>query len=57
MKHTAIAIMLVVIEALVGLGALGGGIAILTGAFDQWLPIAWLQPDFCSKEEVDSQPR
>ena len=43
MKHTAIRIMLVVIEALVGLGALAGGIAILTGAFDQWLPLAWLQ--------------
>ena len=35
--------MLVIIEALVGLGALGGGIAILTGAFDPWLPLGWLQ--------------
>jgi hypothetical protein len=43
MKHKAIRIMLVVIEAIVGLGAIGGGIAILTGAFDQWLPLAWLQ--------------
>jgi hypothetical protein len=43
MKHKTIRIMLVVIEAIVGLGALGGGIAILTGAFDQWLPLAWLQ--------------
>ena len=43
MKHKAIRIMLVVIEALVGLGALAGGIAILTGVFDQWLPLAWLQ--------------
>jgi len=43
MKHKAIRITLTVIEAFVGLGALGGGIAILTGAFDQWLPLAWLQ--------------
>jgi hypothetical protein len=43
MKHKAIRIMLAVIEAIVGLGAIGGGIAILTGAFDQWLPLAWLQ--------------
>ena len=43
MKHKAMRIALVVIEALVGLGAIGGGIAILTGAFDQWLPLAWLQ--------------
>jgi hypothetical protein len=43
MKHKAIRIMLVVIEALVGLGALAGGIAILTGVFGQWLPTAWLQ--------------
>ena len=34
MKHKAILITLVVIEAIVGLGAIGGGIAILTGAFD-----------------------
>ena len=43
MKHKAILITLVVIEAIVGLGAIGGGIAILTGGFDQWLPLAWLQ--------------
>ena len=43
MKHKALRTMLVVIETLVGLGALAGGIAILTGAFDQWLPLAWLQ--------------
>jgi hypothetical protein len=43
MKHKAIRIALVIIEAFIGLGAIGGGIAILTGAFDQWLPIAWLQ--------------
>ena len=43
MKHKALRITLIVIEAIIGLGALGGGIAILTGAFDQWLPLAWLQ--------------
>src|SRR2546423_15646603 len=43
MKHKAIRIALIVIEAIIGLGALAGGIAILTGAFDQWLPLAWLQ--------------
>ena len=43
MKHKAIRIALIVIEAIIGLGALAGGIAILTGAFDQWLSLAWLQ--------------
>ena len=43
MKHKATRIALVVIEAIIGLGALAGGIAILTGVFDQWLPLAWLQ--------------
>ena len=43
MKHKAIRIALVVIEAIIGLGAIGGGIAILTGVFDQWLPLTWLQ--------------
>src|SRR5215472_18843948 len=43
MKHKAIRILLLVIEAIIGLGAIGGGIAILTGVFDQWLPLAWLQ--------------
>src|SRR6266567_7955120 len=38
-----IRIALVVIEAFIGLGAIGGGIAILTGAYDQWLPITWLR--------------
>lgn len=42
MKHTGIRIALAVIEAVVGLGAIGGGLAILTGAFDQWFSIAWL---------------
>ena len=43
MKHKALRITLIVIEAIIGLGALGGGITILTGAFDQWLALAWLQ--------------
>lgn len=43
MKHKAVRITLVIIEALIGLGAIGGGIAVLTGAFDQWLPLSWLQ--------------
>lgn len=42
MKHKGIRIALAVIEVLIGLGAIGGGIAILIGAFDQWLPLAWL---------------
>ncbi len=42
MKKKGIRIALVVIEAFIGLGAIGGGIAILIGAFDQWLPVAWL---------------
>lgn len=45
MKHKAIRIALVAIEAFIGLGAIFGGIALLTGAFnfDQWIPVAWLQ--------------
>lgn len=42
MKHKGIRIALAIIEAVVGLGAIGGGIAILTGAFDQWFSLAWL---------------
>ena len=42
MKHKGIRIALAVIEALIGLGAIGGGLAILTGAFDQWFSLAWL---------------
>jgi hypothetical protein len=43
MKHKGIRIALVVIEAFIGLGAIGGGIALLTSAFPtQWLPVAWL---------------
>ncbi len=43
MEHKGRRIALVVIESFTGLGAIGGSIAILTGAFDQWLPLAWLQ--------------
>jgi hypothetical protein len=43
MKHKAIRITLIVLETIIGLGAIGGGIAILTGLFDQWFPLAWLQ--------------
>ena len=43
MKHKAVRIALTVIEVIIGLGAIGGGIAILTGAFDQWFPLTWLQ--------------
>jgi hypothetical protein len=43
MKHKGIHITLVVIEAFIGLGAIGGGIAILIGAFAQWLPLTFLQ--------------
>ena len=42
MQHKGIRIALAVIQAVVGLGAVGGGIAILTGAFDQWFSVAWL---------------
>jgi hypothetical protein len=43
MQHKPIRIALVVLEVVVGLGAIGGGLAILTGAFDQWFSLAWLQ--------------
>src|SRR5215469_18121271 len=44
MKHKGIRIALIVIEAFIGLAAIGGGIALLTGAFPaQWLLVAWLQ--------------
>ena len=44
MKHKAIRIALVVIETVIGLAAIFGGIALVTGAFnfDQWIPVAWL---------------
>ncbi len=31
------------VEAFIGLGAIGGGIALLIGAFAQWLPVEFLQ--------------
>jgi hypothetical protein len=43
MKHKGICIALAVIEACIGLGAIGGGIALLIGAMGQWLPVAFLQ--------------
>ncbi len=42
MKQKGIRIALAVIEAFIGVGAIGGGIALLIGAFDQWLPVAFL---------------
>jgi hypothetical protein len=42
MHHKGIRLALILIEAFIGLGAIGGGIAILTGAFAHWLPVAWL---------------
>jgi hypothetical protein len=44
MKHKRRRLILVILEAFIGLSAIGGGIAILTNAFDfdHWLPIAWL---------------
>jgi hypothetical protein len=42
MEHKVIRIALVVIEAFIGLSAIQGGIALLTGAFDQYVPVAWL---------------
>jgi hypothetical protein len=43
MKHKGIRIALASIETFIGLGAVGGGIAILLGAFDRWFPVVWLQ--------------
>ena len=42
MKHKGIRIALASIETFNGLGAVGGGIAILTGAFGRWFPVSWL---------------
>jgi hypothetical protein len=42
LKHKVIRITLFVIEAFIGLSAIQGGIALLTGAFDQYVPVAWL---------------
>src|SRR5215472_9695249 len=43
MRHRGIRITLCAIEAFTGIGALYGGISILTGAFDKWFSLAWLQ--------------
>ncbi len=42
-KHRGIRIALIVMEVFTGLGAIGGGTAILMGAFDRWFSIEWLQ--------------
>jgi hypothetical protein len=42
MKHKVIRIALFVLEAFIGLSAIQGGILLLTGAFDQYVPVAWL---------------
>ena len=42
LKHKVIRIALVVIEAFIGLTAIQGGIALLRGTFDQYVPVAWL---------------
>jgi len=48
MRHKGIRTTLFIIETFIGLGALYGGIAILTGAFSQWLPMGFLQGSpFC----------
>jgi hypothetical protein len=43
MKHKGLRIALITIEAIIGLCAVGGGIALLSGAFAQWLPNSYLQ--------------
>ena len=43
MEHKGRRITLAALEGFTGLGAIGGGIAILTGAFNQWFSPAWLQ--------------
>ena len=42
MEHKVMRVALVVLEALIGLGAIQGGIPLLQGAFDQVLPVSWL---------------
>jgi hypothetical protein len=42
MHHKLIRIALVVLETFVALGAVAGGIALLTGGFAQGIPVAWL---------------
>ena len=43
MNHKLVRIVLVALETFVGLGAVAGGIALLTGVFAQGIPVAWLQ--------------
>jgi hypothetical protein len=43
MNHKLVRIALVAIETFVGLGAIAGGIALLTGVFAQGIPVVWLQ--------------
>jgi len=43
MKHKETCIKLVIIEACIGLSAIGGGIALMRGALGQWLSVAFLQ--------------
>lgn len=44
MRHKRTRLTLIVLESFIGLCALAGGIAIMTGAFgfDQWLPLSFL---------------
>jgi len=42
MKHNVIRMTLLVLEAFIGVSAIQGGIALLQGALDQWVQIAWL---------------
>ena len=43
MKHKGIRIVLFVLEIFVALGAIAGGIALLSGVFAQGIPLAWMQ--------------
>lgn len=43
MNHKLVRSVLIVVEAFVALGAIAGGIALLTGVFAQGIPVAWLQ--------------
>ncbi len=42
MKHDVIRIAVLVMEAFIAVGAIDGGLALLRGAFDQFVSIAWL---------------
>ncbi len=43
MSNKRVRTALVIIEILIGLSAVSGGFALVTGAFDQWLPVTFLQ--------------